>query len=524
MPLESSARNRWLLAALLALAYTGAARLGLLLDAVSGFATLVWPPSGIALAAVLLWGPRLWPGVALGALAVNLWVGAPLPAAAGIAAGNTLEALAASYLLARLGFSARLERVRDMVLLIIAAASGATLIAATFGTLSLSWAGVVPPEGAMEFFRAWWLGDLAGVLLFAPFLLSLAHRRWRRPSPARALEAVALVVVVAAITAVVFGDSTDGALPYLLFPAFVWAALRFELPGVGVVLIVATGAAIFGTAAGLGPFGGEALHDRLIQLQTFMAIEAVGALVLAAAVRERGISQAALLEAVRARDEFLSVAAHELRTPLTALVLQLGSVAQRVDHERRSRASLDKALAASARLSRLVDALLDLSRLQRGPLVLEHTSVDLSQLVHEVVERTLEHAKAQGCELRLEVQPGVTGRWDRDRLDQVFTNLLGNALKYGGDSPVVVRLVADADRATLEVIDQGIGIPEQDQERIFARFERAVPTGNYPGLGLGLYVAQHIVQAHGGVIEVESRPAKGATFRVSLPRVPPATP
>jgi signal transduction histidine kinase/CHASE1-domain containing sensor protein len=223
-------------------------------------------------------------------------------------------------------------------------------------------------------------------------------------------------------------------------------------------------------------------------------------------------------EAVRVRDEFLSIASHELRTPLTSLGLQADTLllsAPRVAPEvvaRRAgiiRRNVD-------RLTRLVSALLDMSRLVDGELSLDLEEVDLADVARDVAARLQDQATSAGCELRLDLEP-ARGRWDRLRLDQVVTNLLGNAVKYGAGAPVTVATRASGGRARLEVSDQGIGIPLDAQERIFRRFERAVSERNYGGFGLGLWIVRRIVDALAGEVRVVSAPGRGATFTVELP-------
>src|SRR5439155_2510273 len=168
------------LAALLALTsiYAGAARTGLMLDAIAGFATLVWAPTGIALAALLLFGYRLWPAVFVGAFAVNLWTGAPMLAALGIAVGNTLEAVAGAFALRRIpGFRLALDRLEDVASLIVVAAGVCTTISASIGVASLALAGTIGPSQISVTWRAWWLGDFVGALVVAPFLLVLLSDR-----------------------------------------------------------------------------------------------------------------------------------------------------------------------------------------------------------------------------------------------------------------------------------------------------------------------------------------------------------
>jgi signal transduction histidine kinase/CHASE1-domain containing sensor protein len=222
-------------------------------------------------------------------------------------------------------------------------------------------------------------------------------------------------------------------------------------------------------------------------------------------------------EAVAARDEFLSIASHELKTPLTSLTLHadsLRSAARRRAPEQIA-AKAEVIRRSVDRLARLVSSLLDISRIGAGRLDLELEEIDLAQLAREVVDRFEDEARRARCAIVLQAEP-ARGRWDRTRLDQVLTNLLSNALKYGPDQPVLVRVESRGGRATLAVHDRGIGISEADQRRIFQRFERAVPRRNYGGFGLGLWIVRQIVEALGGTVRVESVPGEGSTFTVEL--------
>lgn len=241
-------------------------------------------------------------------------------------------------------------------------------------------------------------------------------------------------------------------------------------------------------------------------------------------VTEEREAEATLRRAVQLRDEFISVASHELRTPLTALRLSLEGLqkvlARGVNADSHSATrKLDIAVRQVVRLGTLIEGLLDVSRLFLGRLRLELESFDLGELARETIERVSELAARAQVELRLDVRGDVRGTWDHARLDQVLINILTNAIKYGPRAPVDVVLESSGDVVELQVRDHGIGISIEDQDRIFGRFERAVPTKHYGGLGLGLYIAREIVEAHGGEIQVDSSPGNGATFTVRLPRV-----
>lgn len=228
--------------------------------------------------------------------------------------------------------------------------------------------------------------------------------------------------------------------------------------------------------------------------------------------------------AIGARDEFLSVAAHELRTPLTAMVLHIQTLGRSLRRETKKPFSLSDAIhkidAAEqqlARLTRLIDALLDVSRIAARRLTLDMSEVDLSEIVREVSSRFAEISAQEGTPITLNAETPVIGTWDPLRIEQVVTNLVSNALKYGRGHSVEITTRIEESTAHLFVRDHGIGIAEEHLARIFDRFERAVSSTSYAGLGLGLYITQQIVAAHGGGIEVQSKLGEGTEFHVWLP-------
>jgi signal transduction histidine kinase len=230
--------------------------------------------------------------------------------------------------------------------------------------------------------------------------------------------------------------------------------------------------------------------------------------------------------AVVARDEFLSIASHELRTPLTALRLALENmrrVTTREALERLPPQHVERVLATAERqgqrLEKLVAALLDVSRSHMGRLELDVEEVELGAAVGDALAHIEDEAAQSGSALEVRGSP-VRGYWDRLRISQVVTNVLSNAVKYGAGKPVEVRYGTSPAGAFVAVRDQGIGIDAADQRHIFERFERAVSSRNYGGLGLGLYIVKRIVEAHGGAIRVDSSPGAGAAFTVELPLRP----
>jgi PAS domain S-box-containing protein len=273
-----------------------------------------------------------------------------------------------------------------------------------------------------------------------------------------------------------------------------------------------------GTLVGLG----AAVHDVTGWRTAELALH------LTQKERERLLEE--LRRAMRARDEFLTVAAHELRTPLTTLGLRLQTLWREARDEASSRFAqrvLEQAEAMRRQVKRLTDlvnGLMEVTRLGEGelPLELEWEHVELCTLVGRVAQGLAPEAARAGCALTLETECEVPGTWDRARLEQVLIHLLSNAIKYGAGRPVRVHVSRVGDRARLTVRDEGIGIAPEHLTRIFGRFERAVSERHYGGLGLGLYMTRRLVEALGGTVHVESTPGAGTTFTVELPLRPPA--
>ncbi|MGY1890588.1 Sensor histidine kinase RcsC [Pseudomonas fluorescens] len=235
-------------------------------------------------------------------------------------------------------------------------------------------------------------------------------------------------------------------------------------------------------------------------------------------------TQLELEQAVRMRDDFMSIVAHEVRTPLNGLILETQLRKMHLARDNAAAFTLDKMHAMVDRderqiksLIRLIEDMLDVSRIRTGKLSIRPSRFDLVQLVSNLLQNFAQQIEAAETTVSFEAEHPVEGCWDEFRIEQVISNLLTNALRYGGRSPIQVRVYRQGNQARVEVQDHGIGISEENQKRIFQQFERVSAKTVVAGLGLGLFISEQIVTAHGGSIVVESQINEGALFRVCLP-------
>jgi signal transduction histidine kinase/CheY-like chemotaxis protein len=547
---STAGRPAFALEVLLAAAlYFATARLGLELAVVARQVSIIWPATGVALALLMLRGRRLWPAILLGAFAANVLNETSILASAGIAIGDTLEALIGATLLYRVGFIPALRRLHDVASIFLLAACLSTISSATIGVVSLCLTGAIPWSSFTSIWSTWWIGDAIGDLVTAPFLFvwaDQARNRWRLQ---RLTEGALLICAMFLLSLAVFVDR-GSAIPYpvhyLIFPAVIWAALRLGQHATATLVFGSFAVTVVATIAGRGPFVTSNIGASFLQVALFMAVVAVTGLFLGAATAERNRAErrraedyarlrsseerlARLAEELAAadvrKDEFLAVLGHELRNPLAPLqngleLLSLGGTdALLVTH---ARELMERQL---RHLVRLVDDLLDVARIRSGKIVLELERVELRAMVSSAVELAQPLIDIRNHQLELEFpdEPLWTEA-DRIRLPQLLANLLNNAAKYTDEGGRIILSIAQEGRSiVVRVTDTGIGMDTQALGNVFELFAQAAGPAHavQGGLGVGLSLARSIAELHGGVLTAHSEgPGKGSEFLLKLPAVP----
>ena len=302
-------------AAVVAVVYFAAAKLGLSLASETRQVTAVFPPTGIGLAALLVFGPRVLPGVFAGAFVANATSSEAVATAMGIAVGNTTAALVGWYALRRVfAFDDSLGRARDGYALVTVAAV-TPLVSATNGVCTLALHGVVSWSAFGELWRIWWVGDALGILLVCPVLLTWARRSRLTAPPARRVELTILIgsclfVSVVAFSSVLFVPGSHYQLQYAVFPFIIWAALRLGQRVSATLVLGVSAVAIWGAVHGRGPFASGSVDERLVLLDLFMAVAAVTGLALSAATAEHRLAEARLRESEEHRKALLAAILH----------------------------------------------------------------------------------------------------------------------------------------------------------------------------------------------------------------------
>jgi signal transduction histidine kinase len=474
-------------------AYYGAAHLGYEFEFAGPVAAIVWLPVGVGIAFLYLGGVSLWPGVLVGDLLVNNYSALPTGTALGQTCGNVLEVLVAAVLMRRLvAQGSPLASVGGLARMVLAIAAG-TAVSATIGSLSLRLGHVETTSALARVWRTWFLGDAAGALIVVPLALA-----WYRPWPrgwlrGRALEAALVLASVVGLSELALG--TERPLTYLVFPALIWAALRFGRRGATLAIAVSAGFTLWETTHYGGPFHFHSISHSVLSTQLFIAVAALSTLCLAAVVSEReevterlGASRARLVEAADTERQRLEHNLHDgAQQRLTALVVRLGLSAERARRSpEEGPALLDQ---AGAELSLAIGELRELAH-GIHPSVL--TDRGLADAIRSV-------ARSSTVPVELLELPGVRADESAEATAYyVVAEAVTNGQKHARASRMHVRVAITADALRVQVSDDGIG-------------------GAAESAGSGLEGLRDRVEAIGGTFEVDSPSGRGTRIVAAIP-------
>jgi len=564
----------------IALIYYITAKLGQFLAIPPGFITPVYPPSGIALAMILLLGYPVWWGIWLGAFVAAAWAlwanTGVLPMAVisgfGIATGSVLQAIAGAFLIRRLIGNRRIFTNVPSVTRFTGIEVLSCMVSPTFGSTVMYLCGFIKAENYVISWLTFWLGDLIGVLVVAPLLLSWIGSRYQsfekinssiHPSPkAFALETGLWLLSLLSIGMVAFGFSYP--VEYLLIPLLVWSAFRTEQRFTAIAIVLVSALAIAGAIRGTSSFNRSTLNESLLLLQTFLGTVTVTTLMLSAVIMEREQAKerlqrvnedlelkveertAALKQskeaaevASHAKSEFLANMSHELRTPLNGILGYAQILSRSQSWGEKERKGIDIIYQCGSHLLTLINDVLDISKIEARRLELEPAIVHLPALLQGIAEIVGIRAKQKEIDFvylpDADLPEGIEA--DEKRLRQVLINLLGNAVKFTDHGKVTFRVrrlqapenhasrkeiqAEDAETSTVrlrfQVEDTGIGIDAEAIEKIFQPFEQVSNyKRNSEGTGLGLAISQTIAQMMGSHISVQSQVGIGSTFSLEV--------
>jgi signal transduction histidine kinase/ActR/RegA family two-component response regulator len=514
--------------------YFLAGKLGLRLAFVHASASPVWPPAGIALATVLLLGYRTWPAIFLGAFLVNVTTAGNVATSLAIGAGNTLEALCGAWLVNRFanGTSA-FERAQDVFKFAFAAVTSA-VISPSIGVTSLVLVGYADWANYAPIWTTWWLGDATGDLIFAPVLILWGVRpRWRWNGK-KDLEVGLILLLLVVVGEVIFGgwfsiNAENYPVAFVCGPILIWMAFRMSQRETATGIFILSAIAIWGTLRNFGPFVMETENQSLLILQSSTAVLTLTAMALAAAMAERRRVEAALeaqkslVEAAnRTKDNFLAMLSHELRTPLSPVFLAVENL-QKEWSKNAEAASALEIIRRNIRVEQhLIDDLLDVTRISKGKLALNLTSVDVHGQIRNVVETC--RSEWAGKKIRMQSDLTAGDRFvvaDEARFQQIVWNLVQNAIKFSREDGVVRIATANESSGELTIIvqDYGIGIEPEAMKRIFNPFEQGERSlkRRFGGLGLGLAISKSLAEAHAATLIATSEGLnRGATFKLTI--------
>ncbi|MDP2815466.1 MAG: ATP-binding protein, partial [Rectinemataceae bacterium] len=500
---------------------------------------LVWPSSGIALAGLILGGIGLWPAVFMGALVHNILYGSTTAAILGLAVANALQAVVGAYFLKRFGFTNSFSRVPHTIAFILTAVF-VTLIVPSLGMLALLIGDVPLVRSPLGIYIPWWIAQMLSVLIVTPFLVRWLPRFRFTRTKREMLEAWLSIASVVGVGFLLYWtpyhEIADVPLVYLILVPLLWIALRIGPRFMTLALFLNAALALGGTAYLTVSSGSiEILGQTLLQTEIFIIVISFIFLLLVTVAEERKDISNDLRENVRrledaiervrkedeAKSRFIATLAHELRNPLAPLMSSL-EILKLAPPSAQQTSELANGMTDHMRtMRRLLDDLLDISRISREKLLLQKERVDLNAIITQSARAVDRLMNERSHTLVLDL-PDTAIMFEADpvRLEQVFVNLLNNAAKYtepGGTITVGAKVAQEF--VTVSVVDTGIGMDENLLEHVFeAFFQIEQPGKMHAGLGIGLSLTKNLVEMHGGTIEAKSAGVdQGSEFMVRLP-------
>lgn len=528
-------RKKLLPMSLLFFAYAAAAQVSLSLPTFHGLVPIIWPPAGIGLAALFLYGYELWPAILLAALAVTYSLDASLGVSIGLAAGNTVGTLAGTYVLREFAAMDPLfAHLRDALALIWVAIFIPIISAVSSTTILWLW-GIITVAEISPTLVSWWLGHMLGILVLGPFLIRWLFRPTFARTRAQTIEWAGSFLLLLTISGLIFWTpftQFEGIpLIYLVLIPFIWIALRLGPRAMTLAVFLTALNAILGSEYG---FTGHVVSaNSLFLLQMFIGVLSIIFFIFVTVEEERKESTKQLEEYViqleqafkkisgedQAKNEFIAILAHELRNPLAPIVSSL-EMLKLQNPSAEFASAIDAMYGHTRTIGRLLDDLLDISRISQKKFKLQKESVDFRPLILRCVQTAEAFMQSRGHKLVVSL-PDRPIWIDADpvRLEQIVINLLNNSAKYtepGGT--IEFSAQEEGNELVIAVRDNGIGIEEHMLTRIFEPFTQVERGTRTAGLGIGLSLTKKLVEMHRGSIEARSPGlGQGSEFIVRLP-------
>src|SRR5437870_8588740 len=472
---------------ILAIIYFIVGKLGLMLASLHASASPVWPSAGIALAAMLLFGYRVWPAIFVGAFLVNLTTAGNVATSFAIATGNTLEALAAAWLVNRFAGGRNVFERPQGVFKFALAAAISTVISPAFGVTSLALTGFADWANYGAIWLTWWLGDATGDLVFTPLVLLWSVGSGRRWNKNEAAEVGALLLLLVLLSGIVFGgwleiSARSYPIAFICGPVVIWTAFRFTQRETATGLFILSAVAVWGTLHGFGPFLRETENQSLLALQWWIAVLTITAIALSAGMAERGRIEEELQQqksvvetANRTKDHFLAMLSHELRTPLTPVISALEALEIEPMQTEATRASLAMIHRNIELETQLIDDLLDVTRIARDKMQLRFVPVDAHLAISDVVELCRAEIETKKLHVHLNLQANMHHvAAESAKFQQIIWNLLKNAVKFTPEDGEITISSSNPspEVLTISMRDTGIGMEPEVMRRMFDPFEQ----------------------------------------------------